>query len=474
MKLVKSLLLGSAAGLAAVAGAQAADLPMRGAAPAAVDYVRVCSTYGAGFFYIPGSSDTCIRIGGRVRADVLYAEPFTRADNALQFLARGRLQADVRTATSYGLLRTFVRMEMTRTGGAATSANIAEAFVQFGGLTAGRVTSFFSNADLPTQHMGTLRFDDAPDINLFAYTFNFGGGLSATIAVEEGQYRRTNEFGFASFGVAPGGVVVDPVTGTVFQSAFNVVPGGQTVPDIVGNIRSAGTWGSLQLSGAAHQIRDVGAGFVTNAAGDLVPARVNPINGLPLPAFADTEYGWAVGLSGHLAVPMLGPGDAIWAFGTYSSGAASYSGFGDLFGAQNFGTLTTGVVDAVVNPFNGDLEKTDIWNIAGGFTHYWTPQFRSSVFGSYAQVEFGGNGSVITPGGFAAGFDDFSEWRVGANSFWTPVSGLNIGVEVLYAQSDFDNRVLERVGGAAPFTSTNRLTGDVGRIEGRIRVQRDF
>src|SRR5215213_1546788 len=204
MKLVKSLLLGSAAGLAAVAGAQAADLPMRGAAPAAVDYVRVCSTYGAGFFYIPGSSDTCIRIGGRVRADVLYAEPFTRADNALQFLARGRLQADVRTATSYGLLSTFVRMEMTRTGDAATSANIAEAFIQFGGLTAGKVTSFFSNADLPTQHMGTLRFDDAPDVTLFAYTFNFGSGFSATISAEDGQFRQNSNADItnASFGFA--------------------------------------------------------------------------------------------------------------------------------------------------------------------------------------------------------------------------------------------------------------------------------
>ena len=89
MKLVKSLLLGSAAGLAAVAGAQAADLPDRKAAPVAVDYVRVCSTYGAGFFYIPGSSDTCLRIGGRVRADVLYVEPFTRADNTLELFARG-------------------------------------------------------------------------------------------------------------------------------------------------------------------------------------------------------------------------------------------------------------------------------------------------------------------------------------------------------------------------------------------------
>ena len=54
MKLVKSLLLGSAAGLAAVAGAQAADLPVRKAAP--VEYVRVCSAYGVGFFYIPSTT----------------------------------------------------------------------------------------------------------------------------------------------------------------------------------------------------------------------------------------------------------------------------------------------------------------------------------------------------------------------------------------------------------------------------------
>jgi len=66
MKLVKSLLLGSAAGFAVVAGAQAADLPAKKAAM--VEYVKVCSTYGAGFFTIPGT-DTCLRVSGRVRAD---------------------------------------------------------------------------------------------------------------------------------------------------------------------------------------------------------------------------------------------------------------------------------------------------------------------------------------------------------------------------------------------------------------------
>ena len=69
MKLVKSLLLGSAAVLTVAAGAQAADLPSRKAAP--VEYVKICDAYGAGFFYIPGT-DTCLRLGGYVRAEYDY------------------------------------------------------------------------------------------------------------------------------------------------------------------------------------------------------------------------------------------------------------------------------------------------------------------------------------------------------------------------------------------------------------------
>ena len=62
MKMVKSLLLGTAAGMIAVAGAQAADMPVK-AKP--VEYVKICTLYGAGFYYIPGT-DTCIKIGGYV------------------------------------------------------------------------------------------------------------------------------------------------------------------------------------------------------------------------------------------------------------------------------------------------------------------------------------------------------------------------------------------------------------------------
>ena len=68
MKMVKSLILGSAAGLIAMSGAQAADLPVKAKA---VEYVRICSLYGAGFYYIPGT-DTCIKLAGYLRADITF------------------------------------------------------------------------------------------------------------------------------------------------------------------------------------------------------------------------------------------------------------------------------------------------------------------------------------------------------------------------------------------------------------------
>ncbi|MHC2359866.1 opacity protein-like surface antigen [Rhizobium leguminosarum] len=65
---IKSLLLGSAAALAAVSGAQAADAIVA-AEPEPVEYVRVCDAYGTGYFYIPGT-ETCLKINGYVRFQV--------------------------------------------------------------------------------------------------------------------------------------------------------------------------------------------------------------------------------------------------------------------------------------------------------------------------------------------------------------------------------------------------------------------
>ena len=122
MSSVRSVLLGSAAGLCAVAGVQAADLPVKKAAP--VEYVRVCTAFGAGFFYIPGT-DTCLRVGGRARFEYSYGQQRSRGvyshttfapvsnSNAdvSGFRGQGRLNLDARTQTAYGTLRAFVRWD---------------------------------------------------------------------------------------------------------------------------------------------------------------------------------------------------------------------------------------------------------------------------------------------------------------------------------------------------------------------------
>lgn len=116
MQLSKSIILASAASLIAVGGAQAADLPVKAKA---VEYVKVCSLYGPGFYYIPGS-DTCIKLGGYLRVDVLAntnsdntgntsgpAGANNRYTNGYTWRSRQDLNIDTRTATEYGVVRTF-------------------------------------------------------------------------------------------------------------------------------------------------------------------------------------------------------------------------------------------------------------------------------------------------------------------------------------------------------------------------------
>ena len=95
MKMVKSLILGSAAGLIAMSGAQAADLPVKAKA---VEYVRICSLYGAGFFYIPGT-DTCIKAGW-LRSRRHHVQPPALAPTAIRRMPATRAKAIVTAITS--------------------------------------------------------------------------------------------------------------------------------------------------------------------------------------------------------------------------------------------------------------------------------------------------------------------------------------------------------------------------------------
>jgi hypothetical protein len=218
MKPVKRVLLGSAAGIFTVAGAQAADLPTK-AQP--VEYVRACSIYGAGFWYVPGT-DTCIKIGGFVKLQTEYnmagAGPFmlgtasgpngaidlgglnTRTDTS-PFTIAGRfggISADLRTQTEYGTLRSYMDVIIGNGSNDAWQYGTAQqsgqavtntrAFIQFAGFTAGRIRSFF---DLYFQGVYTYsgqRFgnDTSPNgVNGIAYTWQFGGGLSTSVSLED-------------------------------------------------------------------------------------------------------------------------------------------------------------------------------------------------------------------------------------------------------------------------------------------------
>jgi Porin subfamily len=480
---LRSLLLGCMAVVSI--GAQAADLPAKTAAP--VEYVRVCTTYGEGFFYVPGT-DSCLRISGRVRADYRYFEPSTRGQDISGFRARGRLNLDHRTNTAYGMLRAYVRYEIDRnsgvfasTGQISTNAKINQAYVQFGGLTAGRVTSFFTDPNLPVPNFADLRFDDPTnaDVALLAYTYSFGNGFSATLSLEDGLERRVNnELVFPLFGAGVATPVFAPLPFTY---------GGERIPDIVANIRYTGAWGGAQVSGALHQIRDVAAGVAT-VNGVPTPV-INPITGLPNPTFADTDYGFAVAAHAYANLPFLGAGDTGWISATYTDGAVGYINAGQASPISNAfidaGPLAMPFADAFVDPFTGDFKTNKAYGVAGGINHNWTPTIQTNVFGSWMRFDAPGIAQYVVPAsaatiaagtaGTATGVVDFNEYRMGAQAVWTPVAGLLLGVEALYTIVDPRGRV------AVPITTATgnptgffKSTGSGDIWEGRLRIQRDF
>src|SRR5437762_2841572 len=230
MKMVKSLILGSAAGLFAMTGAQAADLPVKAKA---VEYVKICSLYGAGFWYIPGT-DTCIKLGGYLRVDVLAntnsddtgntsgaGGAKNRFTNGYTWRSREDLTIDTRTATEYGVVRTFFDATFSWTTGTyagnGTGATVYEpigpspfssapnnanagavaggtvgvyyAFIQFAGFTIGKAISQFST---PWTNYPGNNYDGlvggggtVTGVNQFSYTADFGNGVSGTISAQD-------------------------------------------------------------------------------------------------------------------------------------------------------------------------------------------------------------------------------------------------------------------------------------------------
>jgi hypothetical protein len=410
MKLVKSLLLGSAAGLVAVAGASAADLGVK--KPTAVEYVKTCPQYGAGFFVVPGTT-SCLKIIGRVRADYIANNALTRSDDTNTFRARGYFGYDHRTATEYGLLRTYVRGFIGRDNAGAHAPVLEYAFIQFGGLTVGRITPVFehgySNMFNGSGSFGG--FSDISYVNSFGYTFQFGGGFSATVALDSTRERQV---------AIRGGAGVN--TGNFY--------GGQAMPDVVASLDYAGSWGSAKLAGAMHQIKDNWAGAVTPS----------------------TKYGFAITAATKINLPMISRGSNIWLNGTYADGAVSYAGFG---AAANIGRRTYRFSDATT--IGGVNRTTKAWALSGGLEVFAAPTIRLGLYGTYGQINpFGASNTITTA----------SVWGQAA---WLPTAGFLIGAEVGYIHA--------RGGIAGNHSANNApatVSRTQGQWAGRIRFQRDF
>jgi len=183
---IKSLLLGSAAALAVVSGAHAADAVVA-AEPEPLEYVRICDAYGAGYFFIPGT-ETCLKIGGKVRTEGQWYDAYN-PNSRLGTLWHTRAELNVNTATDteYGPLKTETIIRWDWNDGNATKTNLLWAYISLGGFTVGKTDSQFN---VFTGYAGDVINDDVVydgpyELNQITYNYDAGNGFTAVISVED-------------------------------------------------------------------------------------------------------------------------------------------------------------------------------------------------------------------------------------------------------------------------------------------------
>jgi hypothetical protein len=479
MKMVKSLILGSAAGLVAMSGAQAADLPVK-AKP--VEYVRICSLYGAGFWYIPGT-DTCIKLGGYLRAEVAVntnsvytgnttppAGAFNRMTNGYTWRSREDLNIDTRTATEYGVVRTFfdatftwtddqytqsgtvpgstVYSQLGATGvGAPGNANsgatsfgqlgVYYAFIQFAGFTMGKAVSAF---DAPFVNYPGNNFDGLvggggtiTGVNQFTYTAEFGGGWSGTLSVQD----QVAYYQAGVNNISAGG-------------AFGTSDFANTVaPDVVAALQVSQVWGTAKFSVAAH---------------DNHVAYYGPTEFFGHP---DDKWGFAVQGALSLKTDWIAAGDTLNVSGVYTDGATRYNfqnlaaGYGawQTYGSSNvaYQSVGFGVAPDTLFALGTQQQLVQTWGMRGAYNHNWNPYWNSAIYGAWAEVRYSDGAKALVCGGvvnglaFAGSFraignaaaggvttcnPDFSVAQLGFITRWTPVKNLTFSGDFVWSHLD--------------------------------------
>ncbi len=536
MQILKSLILGSATGLLALSQAQAADLPVKAKG---VEYVRICSLYGSGFWYIPGT-DTCIKIGGYLRVDTTFNggfhdQPYWSGDGGQRnrffdsFSGRSRLalRVDTRTATEYGVVRTFGQADFQFNNMGTANAAVLSApatypqglnpnvlssagggyvpveylFLQFAGFSIGKSASAYGTpwGGFPGNNSSYLLggHDTSIGTNNIQYTAQFGNGVTASIGLDDpGVYNRTAVLNLSVSGNA---------VGAGAQSY-----GANRAPDVVGNIRVDQAWGLFQISAAAHEV--VASYNILGAGG--APTNLSEISGHP-----DVKWGGSVMAALQIKNLPTGAGDDIKVDASYANGDtknvistaapspnfAMFGGSGRAYQSIGFGQTA----DAIYLPAGlvaggnglagaggtGDIKLVESYGIRAAFNHNWDPYWSSSFWGTASAVRYHGTvgdlttakgqwcASYITAnrlaaaGATSADFScnpDYNVYQVGVVTRWTPVKDLTFSAEVLYLHLDQKFTGTTTLTPSAPKPTATYEYRDQNTIALNVRVQRNF
>ncbi|SDS72493.1 porin [Bradyrhizobium canariense] len=525
MKTVKSLVLGSAAGLLAMTGAQAADLPVKAKA---VEYVRVCSLYGAGFYYIPGT-DTCIKIGGYLRIDTtfngsIYDQPAWSGDlgngdryrDSYASRSRFALTVDTRTASEYGVVRTFAQGDFqfdtlgTNTFNPSSLASnlgnntssllmtpgggyvaVEYVFIQFAGFTFGKSSSAYSTPwnGYPGNNTSFLigGNDTVTGVNNIQYTAQFGNGVSASIGLDDPEsFNRTAVYNLSTPLSAVG------VGGNAYA--------GVHMPDVVGNIKVDQAWGLFQLSGALHE---VDGSYNTLAGAGLTPANTVAATALSqLSGHPETKYGGSVMAALQIKNIPTGPGDdikfdATWAKGdtknviSTSASSPNFLMFGGVpgqfgpAGSIGFGATTDGVYLPAASGGDGSIHLTTSYGVRGAFNHNWDPYWSSSLFGGMGWVRYDATAQANYCANYYATIGianaatstcnpNFSVSELGVVTRWTPVKNLTFSAETMWTHLNQGFTGTAVLAGGSPLPTTTYSFKNQDTVSLNVRVQRNF
>jgi hypothetical protein len=502
MKMVKSLLLGSAAGVVAIAGAQAADLPVK-AKP--VQYVKICTLYGDGFYYIPGS-DTCIRFSGYIRADYGYnvtgartanyaagAGAQDRTTNNYSTRHRGSFSVDTRTQTAYGTLRTFQTHHMQNENG-SESTNIARAFIQWGGFTFGRTVSFtdhegsLGDSGMRSLHQTQNQSDTgANGTNQIAYTWQLGNGITLNVGADERRVKSLVNLSvpttFAGGGTLNSGAAVglEPISAR----------DGNNHPNPWVSLRINQAWGRASVAVIANH--NEGAYYGAGAAPVPCAQQTPPLSmvGNTNCGHPDGKWGFAVISGTEIKLDMLSPGSRLGAYFNYGVGASAYGGGSNLVSPGLYGSgneVALGFITDGVFLNNGSIQQTTTWTAGGGFEYFWTRNFSSTIYGNYTEVSYNDTVNAgrlwCTAGIQGAGFTKttgacdfgFKYWTVGTHHDWFPLPGLRFAVDVMYTGIDSNMSgetisIVRTQGARVPGVYTIK---DLGIVSTIFRAQRTW